>query len=76
LPGRTQVYSCTVIFPKEGQMRVAGQASRPNKLAIPLAADHRHKLFLDLAWYVTKLALRVTWSSFGYTTVYTKKGID
>jgi hypothetical protein len=59
------VSSITVVFPKEGQMRFAGQASRSNKLAIYWAADYRNKAILDLEGYLRKLALRVTWPSFG-----------
>jgi hypothetical protein len=59
----------TMLFPKEGQMRFAGQASRSNKFAILLAIDHRTKCFFDLEGYLRKLALRITWPSFGNTTV-------
>jgi hypothetical protein len=55
----------TVVFPKEGQMRFAGQASRSNKFAIYRGADSRNKAILDLEGYLRKLALRVTWPSFG-----------
>jgi hypothetical protein len=46
----------TVVFPKEGQMRFAGQASRSNKFAILWAADNRNKVFLDLEGYLRELA--------------------
>jgi hypothetical protein len=61
--------SNTVVFPKEGHMRFAGQTSRSLKFAIFWAADNRNKLFLDLEEYLRKLAFRVTWPSFGITTV-------
>jgi hypothetical protein len=38
----------TVVFPKEGQMRVAREASRSNTFSIFLAADNRNSLFLGL----------------------------
>jgi hypothetical protein len=63
-------YIDTVVFPEEGQMRFAGQGSRSNKFAIFWTADNRKKIFLDLEGYLRKLALRVTWLSFGSTTVY------
>jgi hypothetical protein len=34
----------TVVFPKEGQMRFPGQASRSNKFAILWAADNKHNV--------------------------------
>jgi hypothetical protein len=50
-------------------MRFAGQDSRSNKFSIFLAADNRNNSFLDLEGYLRKLALRITWPSFGNTTV-------
>jgi hypothetical protein len=41
-------------------MRVAGEASRSNRLAIFWASDNRNKAFLDLEGYLWKLALHVT----------------
>jgi putative transposase len=38
----------TVLFPKEGQMRFPGQASRSNKFAILWAADSKNEALLDL----------------------------
>jgi hypothetical protein len=45
-----------VVFPKEGQMRLAGQASRSNKSEIFWASDHTNNLFLDPEGYLRKLA--------------------
>jgi hypothetical protein len=47
----------TVVFPKEGQMRVAREASRSNKFAILWADDQISRVFFDLDWYLRKLAL-------------------
>jgi hypothetical protein len=47
----------------------AEQASRSNKFAILWATDYTIRLFLDLEGYLKMLALRVTWPSFGNTTV-------
>jgi hypothetical protein len=44
------------VFPKEGQMRLAGQATRKNKSEIFWASDHRNSLFSDLEGYPRKLA--------------------
>jgi hypothetical protein len=55
----------TVVLPKEGQMRFAGQASRSNRIAIFCANGYRIWVFWDLEWYVREHALRVTWLSFG-----------
>jgi hypothetical protein len=65
-------HSHTVVFPKEGQLRVlvAGQASRSKKFAIFWAADNRNNLPFDLEGYLRKLAFRVT--SFGTTTIYVR----
>jgi hypothetical protein len=64
-------YHITVVYPKEGHMRVAGQASRSNKFALVWAADNRNNAFLELEGYLRKLTLRVTSPSFGNTAVYT-----
>jgi hypothetical protein len=59
----------TVVFPKEGQSRFAGQASKSHICAMFWTADNRNNLFLDLERYPRKLALRVTWPSFRNTTL-------
>jgi hypothetical protein len=59
----------TVVIPKEGQTRFAKQASNSVKFAIVWAADNRNKTFWDLEGYLEKLALLVTWPSFGNPTV-------
>jgi hypothetical protein len=46
----------TVVFPKEGQMRLAGQASRSNKSEIFWTSDRRNNVFSDLEGYLRKLA--------------------
>jgi hypothetical protein len=46
----------SVVFPKAGQMRLAGQASRSNKFAILWAANKRDKISLDRAGYVGRLS--------------------
>jgi hypothetical protein len=51
-------------------MRFAEEASRSNIFATFWTADNIIRLFLDLAGYQRNLALRVTWRSFGNTTVY------
>jgi hypothetical protein len=60
---------CTVVFPKEGHMRFAGQASRSKTTAIFSAADYRSNSFFDLERYLRKLARRAAWPSFGNATV-------
>jgi hypothetical protein len=49
-------YIYTVEFPKEGHMRLAGQASRSNKSKIFWASYHRNNLFSDFKGYLRKLA--------------------
>jgi hypothetical protein len=67
----------TVVFPKKGHMRFAGQATRSNKFAIFWAADNRNIVInvprgkLDLR----KLVLRITLPSFGNTTVLLLDGL-
>jgi hypothetical protein len=61
--------STTVVFPKEGQMRLAEHASWSNKFSISWAADYKIRLFFDLEGCLRMLALRVTWPSFGNTTL-------
>jgi hypothetical protein len=51
----------TVVLSKEGQMRVAGLASRSIKFAVFWAADDSNRMFLDLDAFLRKPALRVTW---------------
>jgi hypothetical protein len=51
-------------------MRFARQASRSIKFAIFWAADYTVRLFCDLERYLRNLALRVTWPSFGNTSVF------
>jgi hypothetical protein len=43
----------TVVFPKEGQMRFAGQVSLSNRFALLWASE---RTFLDLERYLRKLA--------------------
>jgi hypothetical protein len=57
-------------------MRLAGQASRSNKFEIFRASDHRNNLFSDLEGYLRKLACRVTWPSFGNTTVIQSEDME
>jgi hypothetical protein len=59
-----------VVFPAEGPMRFAGHPSRSNMFTMVWAADNRNQLFLVLEGYLTKFALRVSWTSFGNTTVF------
>jgi hypothetical protein len=59
----------TVVFPKEGEMRFAGQASRSNKSTVFWTVDYRIGLFLDVARYLRKLALLTSSPTFGYATV-------
>jgi hypothetical protein len=40
------VYGNIVVFPKEAQIRFAGQGSRSNEFAILWTADNRNNLFL------------------------------
>jgi hypothetical protein len=43
--GRDLISNNTVVFPKEGQTRFAGQGSRSNKFAIFWTADNMNSLF-------------------------------
>jgi hypothetical protein len=52
-------------------MRFAEKDSRSSKFAIFRAADNIKKVFLDLEGFLRMLALRVTWPSFGNTSVHT-----
>jgi hypothetical protein len=47
-------FTYTVVFPKEGQMRVAEQAQRSNKLAILWAVDNKNKVFFGPRGVPTK----------------------
>jgi hypothetical protein len=51
-------------------MRFAEKASRSNMFPIFWATDHIFRLFPDLEGYLRKVALRITWPSFGNTSVY------
>jgi hypothetical protein len=53
-------------------MRFAEQASRSIKFAIFWAADYIIRLLLDLEGYLRKLALCVTWPSFGIIIALSK----
>jgi hypothetical protein len=51
-------------------MRFAEKASRPTKFPVFWAAANIIRQILDLVGYLRKLALRVTWPSFGITSVF------
>jgi hypothetical protein len=59
----------TIVFPKEGQMRFAGQVSRPLSLQYSGQPTAGIGSFLDLGGFLRKLVLSVIWPSFGTTTV-------
>jgi hypothetical protein len=63
-------------IPKGRPNEIAGKASRSNKLAMFWAADYRNTAFWDLQGYLRKLALGVSWPSFGNTTVVSRSFVS